>query len=247
VGFPRRQVLHRYLRVATATALVAFGTIVVAGALALFSPAGDLVRTAGLSDEAATPCTQQAWLNRDPSCLSGRDMPWIAASRNSEAIAPAAGIAERIPTEPVLSESRHTVPQQAVPRSEVAALGRELVVQPPVVEDRQPPKPAAAAPTPSVRKVAVEAPSPATKKTIEAQPPAVKRTAIETQLPREKKTARRDQTVKRHTTEAANTVRRFDDNLNGIPVSSFAADGTRRTIMIRPTSIQDVYYYSSRR
>jgi hypothetical protein len=32
-----------------------------------------------------------------------------------------------------------------------------------------------------------------------------------------------------------------------IPVSSYAADGTQRTIVIRPTSIQDVYYYSAPR
>ena len=32
-----------------------------------------------------------------------------------------------------------------------------------------------------------------------------------------------------------------------IPVSAYAADGTRRTIVIRPTSIQDVYYYSAPR
>jgi hypothetical protein len=39
-------------------------------------------------------------------------------------------------------------------------------------------------------------------------------------------------------------VRRFGDDLRDIPVSSYAADGTRRNIVIRPTNIQDVYYYS---
>jgi hypothetical protein len=47
--------------------------------------------------------------------------------------------------------------------------------------------------------------------------------------------------------EALNAVRRFQDNLRDIPVSSYAADGARRTIVIRPTSIQDVYYYSAPR
>jgi hypothetical protein len=47
--------------------------------------------------------------------------------------------------------------------------------------------------------------------------------------------------------EALNAVRRFQDNLRDIPASSYAADGTRRTIVIRPTSIQDVYYYSAPR
>jgi hypothetical protein len=51
----------------------------------------------------------------------------------------------------------------------------------------------------------------------------------------------------RPTNEALNAVRRFQDDLRDIPVSSYAADGTRRTIVIRPTSIQDVYYYSAPR
>ena len=47
--------------------------------------------------------------------------------------------------------------------------------------------------------------------------------------------------------EALNAVRKFQDNLRDIPVSSYASDGTQRTIVIRPTSIQDVYYYSAPR
>jgi hypothetical protein len=46
------------------------------------------------------------------------------------------------------------------------------------------------------------------------------------------------------TNEALRAVRRFGDDLHDIPVSAYAADGTKRSIVIRPTSIQDVYYYS---
>jgi hypothetical protein len=46
---------------------------------------------------------------------------------------------------------------------------------------------------------------------------------------------------------ALNTLKRFGDNLPDIPVSAYAADGARRKIIIRPTSIQDVYYYSAPR
>ena len=53
--------------------------------------------------------------------------------------------------------------------------------------------------------------------------------------------------AKRPTGEALNAVRNFGDNLHDIPVSSYAADGTPRKIVIRPTSIQDVYYYSAPR
>jgi hypothetical protein len=86
------------------------------------------------------------------------------------------------------------------------------------------------------------------------QPPATRQrhaakpaTEAQTGLPAPKKTARRDRTPKRPTTEALNTVRKFGDNLRDIPVSSYAADGTPKTIVIRPTSIQDVYYYSAPR
>ena len=60
-----------------------------------------------------------------------------------------------------------------------------------------------------------------------------------------RKMARRDR-AKRPTSEALSTVRKFDDNLQGIAVNSYAADGTPKRIVIRPTSIQDVYYYSAR-
>src|SRR5215472_1525118 len=63
-----------------------------------------------------------------------------------------------------------------------------------------------------------------------------------------KKSAPEDRAAKqRPTNEALNAVRRFQDDLRDIPVSAYTADGTRRTIVIRPTSIQDVYYYSAPR
>ena len=61
------------------------------------------------------------------------------------------------------------------------------------------------------------------------------------------KTTARENRVAKPANEALNAVRRFQDNLRDIPVSSYAADGARRTIVIRPTSIQDVYYYSAPR
>ena len=64
--------------------------------------------------------------------------------------------------------------------------------------------------------------------------------------PAPKKAVREDRGAKQ-TNEALNAVRKFQDNLRDIPVSSYAADGARRTIVIRPTSIQDVYYYSAPR
>jgi hypothetical protein len=65
-----------------------------------------------------------------------------------------------------------------------------------------------------------------------------------TPAPPKKKFARREPAAKRSTSEALRTVRKFDDRLQDIPVDAYAGDGSRRSIVIRPTSIQDVYYYS---
>src|SRR5262249_37390987 len=69
-------------------------------------------------------------------------------------------------------------------------------------------------------------------------------TEPQTPAPAPKKTAREDRGAKQ-ADEALNAVRKFQDNLRDIPVSSYAGDGTRRTITIRPTSIQDVYLFCS--
>jgi hypothetical protein len=58
-----------------------------------------------------------------------------------------------------------------------------------------------------------------------------------------RKTAQRA-AEKRRRDEALNSVRRFGDRQRDVPADAYAADGMRRTIPIRPTSIQDVYYYS---
>ena len=76
-----------------------------------------------------------------------------------------------------------------------------------------------------------------------AQSPAT----AQTRAPLSKRVARGERTVKRPASEALNAVRKFDDALPEIPANSYAADGTPRRIVIRPTSIQDVYYYSAPR
>jgi hypothetical protein len=60
------------------------------------------------------------------------------------------------------------------------------------------------------------------------------------------KTTRQDQTAERRTHKALAAMRRFEDSRRDIPMSAYAAEGPPRRIMIRPTSIQDVYYYSAR-
>jgi hypothetical protein len=76
-----------------------------------------------------------------------------------------------------------------------------------------------------------------------AQSPA----AAQPRAPLAKRVARGERTAKRPASEALNAVRKFDDARPEIPANSYAADGTPRRIVIRPTSIQDVYYYSAPR
>jgi len=139
------------------------------------------------------------------------------------------------PAPPPVAEER----QISTQRSEVAAPQQDTPAPPPVAEERHIAKQRSAvvAPQPETPPPAAEGRR-AAKPAAEAQP----RTAAA------KKAAPGDRAAKqRSTNEALNAVRRFQDNLRDIPVSAYAANGTRRTIVIRPTSIQDVYYYSAPR
>jgi hypothetical protein len=177
----------------------------------------------------------------------------VESSQQNEAMAPQEQapapppVAERIPTE----RSEVSAPQQETPappvaeeqhigeqRSQATAAQQETS-PPPVVGERHIPKQRREVMAPRR-----ETPPPvaegrrAAKPAAEAQPRAAA----------PKKAAPEDRAAKqRPTNEALNAVRRFQDNLRDIPVSAYAADGTRRTIVIRPTSIQDVYYYSAPR
>jgi hypothetical protein len=61
---------------------------------------------------------------------------------------------------------------------------------------------------------------------------------------RNKKAAHADRSAKRSTNADVTSAHRRGNGLKDIPVSAYAADGTQRRIVIRPTSVQDVYYYS---
>jgi hypothetical protein len=212
------------------------------------------------------------WSRRD---LSGHDMPWTAGRTAPNAKVEVASAAQKAAEQP-LTEIQHTatvaqesVPQESVPQESVpqasapqemaqASVPKASVPQEPApqaaVPQEPPPQaaaPRAAAPQEPVQQSKLTAP---VQETLAVQRPATRQrqaakpaTDAQTGLPAPKKTARRDRTPKRPTTEALNAVRKFGDNLRDIPVSSYAADGTPKKIVIRPTSIQDVYYYSAPR
>jgi hypothetical protein len=212
------------------------------------------------------------WSRRD---LSGRDMPWTAVRAAAKAGKVEVASAAQKGAEQPSTEIQHTatVPQESVPQESVPQESVPQASVPQEVAQAPVPKasvPQAAAPNASVPQEVAQAPvpqGPAPQELVQqsnvtapvqeapaAQPPATKQrhaakpaTEAPAPLPAPKKTARRDRTPKRPTTEALNAVRKFGDNLRDIPVSSYAADGTPKKIVIRPTSIQDVYYYSAPR
>jgi hypothetical protein len=133
-----------------------------------------------------------------------------------------------------VAEEQHIEEQ----RREATAPPQEASPPPPVAEERHIPKQRREVAAPRRETPPVAEGRRAAKPAAEAQPRAAA----------PKKPASEDRAAKqRPVTEALNAVRRFQDNLHDIPVSAYAADGTRRTIVIRPTSIQDVYYYSAPR
>ena len=192
-------------------------------------------------DASAQPLTES------PSAAAARVEP----VQQSEAAAPQQGtpapVAEerRSPTPTQRSEAaQQETPAPVAEEQRVEGQQREATAPPqetsppPVAEERHIPKQRRELAAPRRETPPVAEGRRAAKPAAEAQPRAAA----------PKKPASEDRAAKqRPVTEALNAVRRFQDNLHDIPVSAYAADGTRRTIVIRPTSIQDVYYYSAPR
>jgi hypothetical protein len=161
-----------------------------------------------------------------PPVAEERQIP----TQRSEVAAPP----QETPAPPPLAEEQHIGEQ----RREAAAPQQETSPSPPVVGERHIPKPRREVMAPRRETPPAAEGRRVPKPAAEAQPRAAA----------PKKPAPEERAAKqRPTNEALNAVRRFQDDLRDIPVSAYAADGTRRTIVIRPTSIQDVYYYSAPR
>jgi hypothetical protein len=161
-----------------------------------------------------------------PPVAEERQIP----TQRSEVAAPP----QETPAPPRLAEEQHIGEQ----RREAAAPQQETSPSPPVVGERHIPKPRREVMAPRRETPPAAEGRRVPKPAAEAQPRAAA----------PKKPAPEERAAKqRPTNEALNAVRRFQDDLRDIPVSAYAADGTRRTIVIRPTSIQDVYYYSAPR
>jgi hypothetical protein len=170
-------------------------------------------------------------------------------------------------SEPPAPDSRPAAspPREQVPAPPVPPARETELLKPEAIEAQkfapvksEPPK--VTAEKPAADKAAAAKPEAPTAQALKSEPPkserrAPKRIVAERPTPAapskaaeepraRQKSARREPAPKRLPSEALRTVRKFDDKLKDIPISAYAGDGMRRNIVIRPTNIQDVYYYS---
>ena len=304
--------MYSHLRLIIAASLIAFGSVIAVGVPALFLTVDrPLVTRAEMSDPPADPaCRQRTWLNFDRSCLSRRDLPWVAGpgrlnagrlevqsdpatpavqesdggtqhaaslppqefllqeptrqeATRPEPTPPELGAQEPARHEPVPQASptqasilhddaapKAALPQEAPPDNSASQLftPQELTPRELAPQETAPQQPTAQRPVQHSNVAAPGRTAPAQRPV--AREPRVTKPAAGalTRLPPSKTAARGERTAKRPASEALNTVRKFGENLPPeIPADSYAADGSRRKIVIRPTSIQDVYYYSAPR
>jgi len=295
-----------------AASLIAFGSVIAVGVPALFLTVDrPLVTRAEMSDPPADPaCRQRTWLNFDRSCLSRRDLPWVAGpgrlnagrlevqsdpatpavqeseggtqhaaslppqefllqeptrqeATRPEPTPPELGAQEPARHEPVPQASptqasilhddaapKAALPQEAPPDNSASQLftPQELTPRELAPQETAPQQPTAQRPVQHSNVAAPGRTAPA-QRPVAREPRVTKPAAgAQTRLPPSKTAARGERTAKRPASEALNTVRKFGENLPPeIPAEYYDADGSRREIVIRPTSIQDVYYYSAPR
>ena len=150
------------------------------------------------------------------------------------------------PVVPQASTPQASTPQASTPQASTP----QEAARPVVAALPQEPTPQASTPPKAVqRNLATPAAKPPVQRPAAKERHAAKPAIEENEdtRPAQKKAFRPEWTAKRPTNDALNAVRKFGDSPREIPATSYAADGTRRDIVIRPTSIQDVYYYSAPR
>ena len=171
-------------------------------------------------------------------------MPWVTDAPDANTVPSTTESApEQAVSETLSSDS--TVEGRAI---EAVAPRQEAPVPPVVAEEPAPttPRSDVTAPQPSVPQQEVSAPPVATEPPL---PVSAERhiPKAHTMPSRHAAPAAPQLHEKRRVARLAAEPQTPASALRDIPVSSYAGDGTRPTIMIRPTSIQDVYYYSAPR
>jgi hypothetical protein len=212
-----------------ATTVCAGGAIVGAGVLMMLpsAPEGALLApplftTVRVSDLPPAPCKQQIWLNADRACQT-----WTTPKRQVEkalsATAETAKDGVRSENVTIVEQTPMSVANvpMPTPKPQVVMARNDSEAQITVTRE------AAALPQQELTPVITDVRLSVGETTAEAQARALR--------------PAQDDTAK--TVRVARSV----GASSTIPVAAHSADGTRRVIMIRPTSRQDALYYAARR
>jgi hypothetical protein len=207
--------LYKYLRLVTCASLIVFIGIVGVGGLVLLHRAV----------VASVPTSEDTARLDGPPASETRNIQEDASPRVSMAV-PAA--AENASETPAAAEKESQQLRSATEHT--ATSPQPATFLPQLREQNDEPEQAVRRELPRVEERHVQMPAPNAQAKTKARDAA-------------RKTAQRA-AEKRRRNEALNSMRRFGDRQRDVPADAYAADGMRRTIPIRPTSIQDMYYYS---
>ncbi|TMJ22398.1 MAG: hypothetical protein E6G96_19790 [Alphaproteobacteria bacterium] len=208
--------MYKYLRLATCASLIGYIGIVAVGGLVLLHRAV----------VASVPTSEDTARLDGPPASETRNIQEDASPRVSMAVPPTAENASETPAA-VEKESQ----QLRSATEHTATSSPQLATSlPQLREQKDEPEQAVRRELPRVEDRHLQTPAPNAQAKTKARDAA-------------RKTAQRA-AEKRRRNEALNSVRRFGDRQRDVPANAYAADGMRHTIPIRPTSIQDVYYYS---
>jgi outer membrane biosynthesis protein TonB len=223
--------LYRHMRVATCASLIVFGVVLAGGAMALVPSLVDRLSVSRTELSPAPTCASTQAASKGKDCIVRHDPP----------------VGTVQPVQPAQVEASSEIdnpPQRTLPQQHAAALPDQPIETPEIVAPVHSEEASATVHSPEVAAPVHETvPQPAhAEERARAKPTH----QTKSRLSHASKTTRQDQTAERRTRKALAAMRRFEDSRRDIPMSAYAAEGPPRRIIIRPTSIQDVYYYSAR-
>lgn len=222
--------MYRHMRVATCASLIVFGVVLAGGAMALVPSLVDRLSVSRTELSPATTCASTHAASKGKDCIVQHDLP---AGTDVQPVQPAQVEA---------SSQIDNPPQRSLPQQHAAALPDQPVETPEIVAPVHSEEASATVHSPEAAAPVHETvPQPA-----HAEERARPTRQTKSRLSHANKTARQEQTAEPRTHKALAAMRRFEDSRRDIPMSAYAAEGPPRRIIIRPTSIQDVYYYSAR-
>lgn len=224
--------MYRHMRVATCASLIGFGVVLAGGVTALVPSLVERLSVSRTESSPAPTCASTQAGSKGTDCIVRHDLPVGTDVQ---------------PVQPAQLEASSEIdnrPERSVPQQHAAALPNQPIESPEIAAPVHSGEASATVRPPEVAAPVHETMPPPAHAEERARARPTRQT--KSRLSHANKTTRQDQTAERRTHKALAAMRRFEDSRRDIPMSAYAAEGPPRRIIIRPTSIQDVYYYSAR-